>query len=308
MGVKLHKDYDLSRIQFKKFAEGKHKTVNFNNIFAFDIETSNGYRQDNGAVIPFSHKVWNDEYKKWLKSTREHKFEGPAQYKNPVSVMYVWQCAIENGKDTDVYMGRTWGEFLDFIEELEDTITDIICFGSVQMTNQNDDSKTWMLQAGCVSRPTLHFYVHNLGFEMQFLRNIFKIEKVFARTSRKPMKFEVKTRYMKLLFHDTMCLTQKSLDNWAKDAKLKTKKLKGNLDYLKIHNSQTPLTQQEIDYCINDVVLMVEGLQKYRKKYDNKLTNIPATQTGEVRLVCHEKISQVNNKWAESCYNIDKSY
>ena len=310
MGVKLHKDYDLSCIQFKKFAEGKgkHKTVNFNNIICFDIETSNGYRQDNGTVIPFSHKVWNDEYEKWLKSTREHKFNGPTSYKNPVSIMYVWQCAIESGKDVHVYMGRTWGEFLDFIEELEDIITDIICLGSIQITNQNDDSKNWMLQAGCVSRPTLHFYVHNLGFEMQFLRNVFKIEKVFARTSRKPMKFEVKTKYLKLLFHDTLCLTQKSLEDWAKDAKLKTKKLKGNLDYLKIRNSQTSLTQQEINYCINDVVLMVEGLQKYRKKYDNKLTNIPTTQTGEVRLVCQEKIAQVNHKWAESCYMIDKSY
>ena len=41
MGVKLHKEYNLSCIQFKKFAEGKGKgsKVNFNNIICFDIET-----------------------------------------------------------------------------------------------------------------------------------------------------------------------------------------------------------------------------------------------------------------------------
>ena len=310
MKVKLHSDYDFHNITFKKFTEGKgkYKKLNLNNIFAFDIETSNGYRQEDGSVIPFSHKVWNKEYKKWLSGPKDHKFEGPDLYKNPVSVMYVWQCAIENGKNVDVYMGRTWDDFKDFIESLEDVITNIICFGTVKISDTDKDAKKWMLQSKCVAIPTLHFYVHNLGFEMQFLRNVFKIENVFARTARKPMKFEIKTKYLKLQFHDTMCLTQKSLDDWAKDAELKTKKLKGNLDYLKIRNSKTPLSKLEIDYCINDVVLMVEGLQKYRKKYGNKLTNIPMTQTGEVRLVCQNKISGVNQKWAEDCYFIDKSY
>lgn len=304
--VNLHyDDYEsnLRKIDWKTIIEkkGKKTISHINNIFAFDIETSSGYITTNNKVIPFSHDFWENEYK--TNNDRQC-------YKNykKAAVMYHWQIAVESANNINVFAGRTWDEFKDFLNVLNEVMIDKQIFGDLNIDNYDTLYRDFMIGTGKVKRINLHFYVHNLGFEMQFLRNIFEIKNVFARTSRKPMKFLIKYEMMDIMFHDTLCLTQKSLSSWAKDANLKIQKLKGDLDYLVIRNSKTKLTQKEIDYCVNDVALMVEGLQVYRKKYNNKLTNIPMTQTGEVRIVCQNKISVVNTIWAESCYNIDHSY
>lgn len=308
--VREHWDYEaLRRVLYMKYKDGsgKIKTTNINNIFAFDIETSSGYLQEDGCVIPFDHKIFNDNY---LKNGRLSK---PEQYSNPVAVMYIWQCAVENGNDIDVFFGRTWDEFESFISKLDDTICDYVIFGNPNISNCDNLYRSYALGKDW-KKPVVHFYVHNLGFEFQFLRNIFsnRIAKVFSRTMRKPMRFLVKYDHIDILFHDTLCLTQKSLANWAKDSKLSIQKLKGDLDYNVIRNSMTPLTRKELDYCVNDVALMIEGIQQYRKKYNNKLSDIPMTQTGTIRQICREEISDkcvFNGKlWAEQCYEIDKSY
>lgn len=304
--MNIYWDYtNLRSVKYTNFkhGNGRIKDLHFNNVFAFDIETSGGYLLDNGSVIPFSHDIWNQNYAKGGVLSK------PLQYNNPISLMYVWQFAIENGNDIDVYMGRTWEDLKSFLLQLNDVITDLIIFGQTNISNCDPDYKSFQLGCGKWKRPTLHFYVHNLGYEMQFLRNVFpEMKRVFARTMRKPMKFEVQYLDMTIMFHDTLCLTQKKLATWAKDEKLSIQKAVGDLDYLTIRTPLTPLTDEEIGYCVNDVALMVEGVKKYRDKYNGKLVNIPTTQTGEVRIVCRNEISLKNNDWAEKCYMIDHSY
>jgi hypothetical protein len=71
---------------------------------------------------------------------------------------------------------------------------------------------------------------------------------------------------------------------------------------------ETPLSDKVLKYCVADVVTMVYGMKQYRSKYNNRLSEIPMTQTGEVRQICRKKISSVNRDWAESCYYIDHTY
>ena len=294
-------DYDeVYNIKFTSYTEkkGKINTTHINTISSFDIETSSGYLTENGVVKPFSHKEWENVYFSTLKKR-------PDDYVNHVSAMYVWQFAVENGNDTVVFMGRTWDDYADFMAKYADAVTDYLVF-----KGGAPDSvyKSWVMSCKTWKKPTIHIYVHNLAFEMQFLRNVIPIKNVFARQKRKPMKFDYDNGDVIFKFHDTLCLTQKSLANWAKDAGLSVQKLVGDLDYLVIRNSHTPLTAQEIDYCVNDVDIIVEGMKQYRAKYSNKLSNIPMTQTGEVRLVCQREIAAKNPTWANMCYQIDHGY
>ena len=54
---------DIYSIPFK-FNQFK-KSIACENLMAFDIETSNGWRQPDGSVIGFSHELYNtdDSYK-----------------------------------------------------------------------------------------------------------------------------------------------------------------------------------------------------------------------------------------------------
>lgn len=67
-----------------------------------------------------------------------------------------------------------------------------------------------------------------------------------------------------------------------------TQKLKGDLDYDKIRNSMTPLTQDELNYCINDVVVGAEYLMHMHQKYTSNDKAIPTTSTGMVRAAMKE--------------------
>ena len=82
------------------------------------------------------------------------------------------------------------------------------------------------------------------------------------------------------------------------------KKLVGDLDYNKMRTPKTVLTNEEIDYCIHDVLVMYYGLLKYRKKYDH-VADIPLTQTGEVRKVIREKMNvKEEHKYRKNCINL----
>ena len=299
------KVYSLALTSYKEKNKTKSKkSINkyhINNIFALDTEDTSGFLQKDGTVIPYSH----DFYENWLKSV-VGKATKPVEYSNPISLMYIWQCAVESGDEIITFYGRTYQELNEFVSKLDDAISNFILFGSTQISIWQQDTKNF--KGTCGDKIYLHFYVHNLAYDYQFLRNVFKFENVFARTMRKPMKAEVKLNMTTIIFHDTLSLVQKSLENWAKDEKLPVQKAVGKLDYNKIHTPLTPLTDDEIEYCANDVIAMVHGIKKYRDKYNGHLSEIPMTQTGEIRRVCRQKISAQNNDWAKLCYEIDHNY
>src|SRR5678815_4140881 len=78
-----------------------------------------------------------------------------------VAFMYIWAIGIGHGGP--IYYGRTWGEFTDLCATLQDAL------------ELYEDRR-------------LVVYVHNLGYEFQFMRKYFKWLEVFAVAERKPLK------------------------------------------------------------------------------------------------------------------------
>lgn len=185
--------------------------------------------------------------------------------KEKISICYVWQFSI----DDNIYMGRTLEDFRSFLIELENYI---------------DIEKI--------------VYVHNLSFEFQFLQNILKFNKVFARQKRKVLF----AQWESYTFRCSYLLTNMSLDSWATQKKLPVKKLVGKLDYSILRTPKTILTQDEIDYCVNDLLVMYEGLKQYKEQYGN-IKDIPLTQTGEVRKEVIKRMGK-EYKYRKKCISL----
>lgn len=161
------------------------------------------------------------------------------------AICYVWQFSIND----NVFWGRTLEDFKDFLQELE----------------YYEPHKKIV-------------YIHNFSFEFQFLINVLQFDYVFARQARKPLFAEWSTYQ----FRCSYFLTNMSLATWAEQRKLSVQKLTGNLDYTILRTPKTALTDKELAYCFNDVLVMYFGLLQYKEKYGH-IIDIPFTQTGEVR-------------------------
>lgn len=173
------------------------------------------------------------------------------------AIMYCWQMAI-NGR---VIFGRTWNEFIKVINRL---------------------TGFFNLYSG----RRLIMYVHNLAFEFQFIRKRLEWESVFSIETRKPL-YALTTGGIE--FRDSYLLSGYSLAKLGDNLqKYKVKKLVGNLDYSKIRHSKTPMTEKEIAYCENDVLVVSAYIQEEIEKAGN-ITRLPLTKTGYVRNYCRSK-------------------
>lgn len=125
-------------------------------------------------------------------------------------------------------------------------------------------------------------YIHNLGFEFEFLRAFADFD-VFARSPHKPMK-AVSEAY-NVEFRCSYFLYNTSLEQVGR--KVGVPKLIGDLDYSLIRTPETRLTQQELAYCENDVVILDRAITNELKTYKD-IPHIPLTHTGRVRLRVQE--------------------
>ena len=168
------------------------------------------------------------------------------------ALMYVWQIAI-NGT---VIIGRTWDEFISLLNQISSYF------------DLSPDKR-------------MIIYVHNLSFEFAFLEHLLEWEKVFAISTRKPIYALTKNGFE---FRCSYLLSNLSLANVGESLrKYKVHKLVGNLDYELVRHSETPLTKKEIQYIINDV-LVVSGYIKEQMEQDgNNITKLPLTATGYCR-------------------------
>ena len=166
--------------------------------------------------------------------------------------MYVWQFQIN---DITV-MGRTWNEFITFLERIKDELK---------------------------SEEYIVVFVHNLSFEFQFLRGIYNFnkEEVFAVDSRKVLKcemfnhFELRCSYLQ---------TNMSLNEFTHKMGVQDVKLSGDdFDYSIAKYPWTPLTDQELQYCINDVKGLVEAMRIQMDLEHDTFYTLPLTSTGYVR-------------------------
>lgn len=183
------------------------------------------------------------------------------------AICYVWQFSIND----NVFWGRTLEDFKDFLQELE----------------YYEPHKKIV-------------YIHNFSFEFQFLINVLQFDYVFARQARKPLFAEWSTYQ----FRCSYFLTNMSLAVWAEQRKLKVKKLVGDLDYTVLRTPKTKLTDTELAYCFNDVLVMYYGLLQYKEKYGH-IIDIPFTQTGEVRKEVIERMNVSSEyKYRKRCLKL----
>lgn len=173
-----------------------------------------------------------------------------------VAIMYVWQFGI-NGR---VIVGRTWDEFVDMMQ----TVAEVL--------ELNENRK-------------LVVYVHNLSYEFQFIRNRFNWERVFSIDLRQPI-YAITTTNIE--FRCSYILSGYSLSKLGSQLqKYKVQKMVGDLDYSLMRHSQTPLTEKEMGYCVNDVRVVMAYIQEQIEAVHG-ITNIPLTKTGYVRKYCRK--------------------
>ena len=139
--------------------------------------------------------------------------------------MYHWQFQI--GEIATV-TGRTWESF----------------YALVTIINQHLDRR------GC----RLLCYVHRLEYEFQFLAGIwdFKTEDVKAMKERSPLVAMMDHIELRCSYR----LADFSLREWCQH--LKTDHQKLELDYDVVRYPWSDLTEDEIKYCVTDVICVVE--------------------------------------------------
>ena len=170
-----------------------------------------------------------------------------------VAFMYEWTFGIKD-KNFICY-GRTWEQFIELCEKLQ------------RHFELGEDR-------------ILVVYIHNFSFEFQFMRKYFEWLNVFSVDERKPIKALCSYG---IEFRDSYILSGYSLQKTAENLLYhKVEKLVGDLDYSLIRTSDTVLSEQELAYCENDVLIILYYINEQIHQYGD-ITKIPLTNTSRVR-------------------------
>lgn len=123
-------------------------------------------------------------------------------------------------------------------------------------------------------------WVHNLGYEFQWIRMKFRWTDVFAIDDRRPVRAETKDG---LIFRCSYYLSGYSLEKVGEHlTKHHIEKMVGDLDYSVMRNSETPLTLKEWRYIYHDGLVVMAYIAEEIEKY-TYIHRIPLTKTGVVR-------------------------
>lgn len=194
-------------------------------------------------------------------------------HKKDLATMYIWQIGI----DGRCIIGRTWYEFIKIVNMIAAEFQEcqVIC------------------------------WVQNFSFEWQFIKSLLQWNEtklgysdIFAKDTRTILY----ARYKSIEFRDSMSLTAMGLGRYQKNYNLKIGKLSGDLDYSKMRHYATSLgrngiTNQELAYCINDVLVLNEWHKTYiRKEFLDLERTIPLTSTGLVRQDMKEEFSKMSRE------------
>ena len=161
--------------------------------------------------------------------------------------MYIWMFSIND----EVYYGRTWEDLKSFL---------------VRLDYYNSNKKI--------------VFIHNLSFEFQYLKNIFKFKNVVARKKHKVMKCEMEDFNIEI--HCTYMLSNCALKQLPKIFKLPVEKKVGDLDYTLLRTPITKLTDKELGYCEYDCLVIYHYIKRELETY-TRVDKIPITSTGKVR-------------------------
>ena len=231
-------------------------------------------------------ELLNNDFK-FIKSSRKIEYanipctidiESSSFYENGEkrAVMYAWVLGI-NGK---CIIGRTYNELWDSLDRIS------------EFYELNEKRR-------------MIFYIHNLSFEFQWFRKWRNWIKVFATDERQPLYalddkgIELRCSYQ---------LSGYSLENVGKNlTRYKVNKMVGDLDYKKIRHSETPLTDKEYGYILNDGLVVMAYIQEEIENNNNNITLLPLTKTGKVRTyirrMCLYSGKHHNDAWKFKKYN-----
>lgn len=224
----------------------------YNIACAFDIETSSFYSINHKQAKKFKRTIT----KKGVSAEQVYYVDANGEEHDEAEkhvCCYEWQFAVDNIR---VY-GRFLGEFARLLKDIKSQLDDNV---------------------------HLVIYVHNLGYEFQFIRHLFAFKYVFARKERRPMKAVTIER---IEFRCSMFLTNAPLKDVGKNLLTPLEKFDETYNYQEIRTSETPLTEQELAYGERDVEIVV-ALINERIHQDGDIANIPLTSTGYVRRAIRE--------------------
>lgn len=182
------------------------------------------------------------------------------------SIMYIWQFAVMDLRNGNIWycFGRTWEQFTKLLDSFyHEGITVLV-------------------------------WVHNLSYEFQFMRHWlpFRKDKIFALKSRKVVRADVDG----VQFRCSYIQTNKSLDAFTRDMGVVHQKLSGvEFDYSKKRYPWTEMTTEELQYCCNDVVGLLESMQVRMRMENDTLYSLPLTSTGYVRRLAKEAMRKFNH-------------
>lgn len=170
------------------------------------------------------------------------------------SILYIWQLGVED----DIYYGRTLDELKEFLTVLDKAYTGLKII-----------------------------YIHNMGFDLEFLLGDFECEEIFARTAHKPIKaklagFNFEWRCSLMLANCSLAAMPKNY-GFEKEVQKKV----GDLDYNKVRTPLTPLDDKEMGYCEYDIKVLVRMLKDMRTRFVH-MYDIPLTSTGIIRAEVRE--------------------
>lgn len=183
------------------------------------------------------------------------------------SIMYIWQFAVMDLRNGNIWycFGRTWEQFTKLLDSFyHEGITVLV-------------------------------WVHNLSYEFQFMRHWlpFQKDKIFALKSRKVVRADIDG----VQFRCSYIQTNKSLDAFTRDMGVVHQKLSGvEFDYSKKRYPWTEMTAEELQYCCNDVVGLLEAMRVRMRMENDTLYSLPLTSTGYVRRLAKEAMRKFNHK------------
>lgn len=185
--------------------------------------------------------------------------------------MYIWQMTVGG----IVCIGRTWEEWIYFIKKVLESLN-------------------------CSQDKTFVIYVHNLAFEFQFIRDFlqeyFGGFEIFANAPRKPINVRTESMEFRCSYKLTNMSLKKALENELGVVHVKAD---GDLDYSMVRTPETELTEQELGYCVSDVVGLHELIERRLINEKDSLASIPMTSTGYVRRDCRKATKKAGKKYRD---------
>ena len=183
-----------------------------------------------------------------------------------VAFTYFWQFGLT---DNFYCYGRTWEQFRTLMNYISSRLS-------------------------LSPKHALICYVHNLSYEFQFMRKWFFWTGVFSTKDRTPIKAPT---YQGIEFRDSYILSGLPLKLVAENlTSHKIEKLVGDLDYSLVRTDVTRVTDKELGYMLNDVVILIYYIEEQIDLYGD-ISKVPLTNTGRVRMAVKEKAFSKNNRY-----------